>query len=179
MRILLILAAALWTIPAGLAGAQAEPTGPRSTTERPNMSTPGLEKTLTGVLMDATCSAIADGRSDLTRTPRIVPPRNAEDSSTRSREQTAAERTQANSVPESAIPDRYRDCRLKSSSTSFALYSDNKIYMLDRISNQMMQEHMLKAKPEVPNTDGARWTMRTLVGTTTSDDVLTLRSIRK
>ena len=43
---------------------------PRSTTERPNVSAPGMEKTLTGVLMDAGCKSIASTRSDLTQMPR-------------------------------------------------------------------------------------------------------------
>ena len=146
--------------------AQSEPAASRSTTERPNLSAPGMQQTLSGVLMDATCSAIADSRSELTKTPRLVPPAGARTSPVRSTERTAA-------VSETEIPDTHKDCNLKTSTTSFALYSNGKVYMLDRISNQMMQEHMAKGRAT------SKWTTRTLVGTTTSDDVLTLRSIRK
>lgn len=171
MLIAVVLMAALWS--AGPAeAAQNEPTAPRSTTERPNMSAPGMEQTLSGVMMDATCSAIADSRSELTRTPRILPPRDSSGLPSRSTERSATERPAA---PESAVPDTYRDCRLKASTTSFAIYTNGRVYMLDRVSNQMMQEHMLKAK----DVSSGRWMTRTLVGTATSDNVLTLRAVRK
>jgi hypothetical protein len=175
MTLTLILTAALWIGSDAVAGAQVQPEAPRSTTERPNMSAPGLEQTLSGVLMDAACSAIADGRSDLTRTPRILPPRNTADLPARPTEPSAGER----SVSEDSVPDKYRDCRVKSSTTSFAIYANGRIYMLDRVSNQMMQEHMLKAGPAARHTKSSEWITRTVVGTATSDDVLTLRSIRK
>jgi hypothetical protein len=169
MAATLILMAALWMVPAQ---GQVEPTAPRSTTERPNVSAPGMEQTLHGVLMDATCSAIADSRSDLTQTPRIFP-RDTDASRTRSSERGASERA----ASESEIPERYRNCKVKASTTSFALYANGRVYMLDRVSNQMMQEHMTKSKR--PDASSSRWMTRTLVGTPTSDDVLTLRSIRK
>jgi hypothetical protein len=65
---------------------------------------------------------------------------------------------------------------VKSSTTSFAIYANDKVYVLDRISNQMVQEHMAKAVENNPQTG---WMRRTVVGTATSEDVLTLRSIRK
>lgn len=155
---------------------QTDATAPRSTTERPNMSAPGLEQNLSGVMMDATCSAIADSRSELTRTPRILPPRNTSDLPARGTERASTEQSHSGSVPESEIPKKYRECGLTSSTTSFALYANGRIYMLDRVSNQMMQEHMLKTAPD---TSSLKWIRRTLVGTATSDNVLTLRSVRK
>ena len=151
--------------------AQVDSTTPRSTTERPNVSAPGLQKTFTGVLMDATCSAITDGRSDLTQTPRLVPRTATERSST--------ERSRPASAPNNAVPDKFRDCRLKASTTSYALYTNGKVYMLDRVSNQMMQERMAKAPRNNSAANSNDWTTSTLVGTSTSDDVLTLRSIQK
>jgi hypothetical protein len=146
----------------------ADSVAPRSTTERPNLSAPGMQQTLTGVLMDATCGAIADSRSELTKTPRLVSPTERRASEARSTEP-------ASSSAAPSVPETYRDCKVKTSSTSFALYSDGRVYMLDRISNQMMQEHMAKA----PARRGSAWQTVTLVGSATSDDVLTLRSIRK
>ena len=46
--------------------------------------------------------------------------------------------------------------------------------MLDRISNQMMQEHMAAVRPV-----SGQWLAITVAGTPTSDNVLTLRSIKK
>ena len=162
------LGAALALLGASFAAGQTEPTAPRSTTERPNMSAPGLEKTLTGVLMDASCSAIADSRSELTSTPRIVP----KDAS-----RARTERTQESVAADSSVPDTYSGCKLKGSTTSFALYSNGKVYMLDRVSNQMMQDSMSKANSDAQ--DGSKWINKTLVGTATSDNVLTLRTIKK
>jgi len=178
MPLTLIWIATLSLVAGQATASQAEPTAPRSTTERPNMSAPGLEQTLTGVLMDAACGAIADSRSDLTSTPRILPPRNSDVSGKRRTEHSATDRSGSMATTETDIPERYRGCKLKSSTTSFALYVNGRVYMLDRASNQMMQEHMLKNTAGTPQTNSSGWTTRTLVGTPTSDDVLTLRSIR-
>jgi hypothetical protein len=173
-----VILAAIWFFPVGAAGGQAEPPAPRSTTERPNLSAPGLEQTLSGVLMDAACAAMTDERSELTKTPRILPPRNDVRSPLRRDEQTTR-RSQPSTTPERDIPERYRDCKVKSSTTSFAIYANNRMYMLDRVSNQMMQEQMLKEKTQLPSAGSSAWINRTVVGTATSDDVLTLRSVRK
>lgn len=146
-----------------LQATQVEPAAPRTTTERPNVSAPGLEKTMAGVIMDAACPAIADARSELTKTPRLV-----EKSRSAPIERRATERTQPD------VPEKYNGCKLKSSSTSYAVYTNGRVYMFDRISNQMMQEHMAKEAANDTN-----WIVRTVVGTTTSDDVLTLRTVRK
>ena len=176
MRLTLLLVAALSMCSFNVARGQQD-VAPRSSTERPNVSAPGLERTLSGALMDAACSAIAEGRSDLTRTPRILPPRDARVAPRRSTERRATESAQPETVPENAIPDKYRDCRVKGATTSFALYADGTVYVLDRLSNQMMQEHMLKARSA--NRDSGEWATKTLVGTATSENVLSLRTIRK
>jgi hypothetical protein len=155
-------------------GGQEGSVAPRTTTERPNVTAQGLEQTLSGVLMDAACSAIAEGRSDLTRTARIAPPRNDVSSTVRRRTERPA--STAAPVSENTIPDKYRDCRVKAATTSFAFFVNDTVYVLDQLSNQMMQEHMLKAKSEVSDT---KWLTRTLVGTSTSDNVLSLRTVRK
>jgi len=135
------------------------------------MSAPGLQQTLSGVLMDAGCSAIADSRSDLTKTPQLVP---------RNETPRSTERARVNTTAESAVPERYRDCRLKSATTSFAVYADSQIYILDRISNQMMQERLQGARSATADASTQnKWVTTTVVGTATSDRVFTVRSIRK
>lgn len=179
MALSLLLAMALWMAPGAAPGAQLEPSAPRPTTERPNMSVPGLEQTLTGVVLDASCSAIADGRSNLTATPKILPPRNAVQPQVEKSEPTTRERAQPTSTSESSVPEQYRDCKVKSSTTSFALYANGKLYMLDRVSNQTMQEYNMKHASEVPDAGSSAWLMRTVAGTATSDNVLTLRTVKK
>jgi hypothetical protein len=172
-----LLAAAFCAFAANTAAQQVEPPAARSTTERPNLSAPGLEQTLSGIVMDATCSAIADSRSELTRTPRIVPPRNNPSSPVQSEPN---QRSRASTVPvsDSDIPEKYKGCKLKSSTTSFAVYVNGRVYMLDRVSNQMMQEHLMNTKAD--GQDGTSlWITRTVVGSATSDDVLTLRTVRQ
>lgn len=177
MAKLLVLSFALCLGMSGTAAGQADSTAPRSATERPNMSAAGMQQTLSGVLMNAACSAIADSRSELTRTPRILPPGGTPASLPPSTERRSTERSRSGSVAEESIPERLRSCKLQPSTTSFALYSNGKVLMLDRLSNQMMQEHIAKRNPGTSDTN-ARWVTATLTGTTTSDDVLTLRSIK-
>lgn len=146
------------------------------------MSASGMQQTLSGVLMDASCPAIADARSELTRTPRILPPaseRTPAASRARSERSTddrsATEQGGTSRVSETMVPERYRSCGLTSSTSSFALLVNDRVYMLDRVSNQMMQERRLKTRSDRPD---AKWVNTTVVGTATSDNVLTLRSIR-
>lgn len=149
--------------------AQADSATPRSTTERPNMDVPGLQQTISGTLMNAACPAITDERSELTQTGRIVP-RTSPNASRRTSERTRA----GSPAVTGEVPETYSNCKVSSATTSFAIYSKNKVYMLDRISNQMMQEHMATARPVA-----GQWIAITVVGTPTSDNVLTLRSIGK
>lgn len=151
-----------------LAG-QADSAAPRSTTERPNMDVPGLQQTISGTLMNAACPAISDERSELTRTGRLVP-RTPPEASRRTSERARA----GSPVSAGEVPEAYSNCRISAGTTSFAIHSKDKVYMLDRISNQMMQEHMAAARPA-----SGQWIAVTVVGTPTSDNVLTLRSIKK
>jgi len=168
------------TAPAWAAPDQADGTTPRSTTERPNVSAPGLQQTVTGVLMDAGCAAITDSRSELTKTPQLVPKNPNADRSAPPSGSRSSERARTNTNTESSVPDSYRDCHVKPSTTSFAIYSDGQLYMFDRISNQMMQDRMQNARSTAADsTNSNKWSTITVVGTATSDRVLTIRSIRK
>ena len=179
MKYHLFLAAVLCTTTVQRSPAQTDATTPRSTTERPNVSAPGMQQTIAGVLMDAACTAISSTRSDLTRTPRLLDPPSSKNSDMRrTTDQTSDATSRRKSPAETTVPDKYRSCGVTSSTTSFALYANGKVFVLDRISNQMMQEHMQKPGSS-SSTAGSRWTTLTVVGTATSEDVLTLRSIGK
>ncbi len=297
---------AVWLMAMALPLAAQSPTTegitPRSTTERPNVSSPGMDQTLTGLLMDATCSAITSTRNtDLTQmpsstrtpstmrqdgqtganaqstqgeiartqtereqramkvyTPQSGPdrasaqgttgaatntapaagartdaddrmPRATDGSSTRATAgpshasatgttgaatetatptqsgtvqslATAGTGTSGTQSPvsttgerartiggtsdesSSRVRDKYRDCMVKPSTTSFAIHADGKLYVLDRASNEMVQEQMRNEAfraSMVNQRDGSQWMTVTVQGTPTSDNTLTIRSVRK
>lgn len=260
-----------------------EGTTPRSTTERPNVSAHGMDQTLTGVLMDATCKSISSTRSDLTQVPgRMATPiamrqdgqsgANAQSTlGETARTQTEQEqramkvyspqttgttgsaitpknpagtaaagaRTEADdrmprltesgrssatagpsqasatgttgaatataptesSIVQSVAPEigerarlvssdsdqmtvrnKYRECMVKPSTTSFAMHAGGQLYVLDRASNDMVQEQMRNEafRASMANQqDQSQWMTVTVKGTPTSDNTLTIRSVRK
>jgi hypothetical protein len=80
------------------------------------------------------------------------------------------------------VREKYRGCMVTPSTTSFAIHADGTLYVLDRASNQMVQEQMRNEAFRASMTnqrDASQWMTVTVQGTPTSENVLTIRSVRK
>ncbi|MBC7924919.1 MAG: hypothetical protein H7039_04610 [Bryobacteraceae bacterium] len=80
------------------------------------------------------------------------------------------------------VREKYQACQVTASTTSFALHAEGALYVLDRASNQMVQEQMRNEAFRASMSDkkdASRWMTVTVQGTPTSENVLTIRSVRK
>ena len=91
-------------------------------------------------------------------------------------------RAASSSADESMVREKYGECLVTPSTTSFAMHAGGQLYVMDRASNAMIQEQMRNEafRASMSNARGdSRWSTVTVQGTPTSDNTLTIRSVRK
>ena len=128
-------------------------------------SDPSLS-TMVGVLMDANCSAI---RAEAA--PRLIvhAKKPLKKTSTRSRTADSG--------------DKYENCKATSTTDSFAIHTDGKLFLLDEGGNEVVRQQVRNEafRANMVNPDGApRWLTVTVEGRVNGEgDRLTIVSLRR
>jgi hypothetical protein len=132
---------------------------------------------MVGVLMDASCSAIAEGsrHSDV---PQVVT------AARETRRRAAAKegtRGRTAAAKHSDDSDRYEKCKATPSTTEFAIHTDGQLFVLDQDGNDVVRQQMRNDSFRSSLSDesgAARW-LTVMVEGRRNGDRLTLSSLRR
>jgi hypothetical protein len=168
----------------------------RTTTIGQKSDTAASQQDWSGVLMDASCSVIASATTNSSRSVTSYTgssaqsaPQSAEStkdaSPARSTTEAGVPARQESTTPESGersrtatadpatsasfttVREKYRDCMVKPTTTSFAIHSDGRLIVLDEPGNEVVRQQMTSEQFRSRITDAggnSKWTSVTLNG---------------
>jgi len=135
-------------------------------------------RTMVGVLMDATCPAIAEN-SRHTESPAVL----SASRDTKRRKPELREGARARTIAAKAADegDRYETCKATAATTDFAIHTDGQLLVLDEEGNQVVRHQMRNDsfRASMSDESGApRW-LTVMVEGRKAGDRLTITSLRR